>query len=124
MQLVRLSQPKRKKLLLVDPYPRDNPYHLGPSERKAIWFPKLSLPVIAAYTPEHWDVEIQDEAVRDIDFESPADMVGISIMTCYAPRAYEFADEFKMRGVTVVLGGVQPNYFAEEAMLHRDVVGS
>jgi len=122
MQLVRLSQPKRKKLLLVDPYPRDNPYHLGPSERKAIWFPKLSLPVIAAYTPEHWDVEIQDEAVRDIDFEYPADMVGISIMTCYAPRAYEIAAEFKKRGVTVVLGGVHPTYCAEEALQHCDAI--
>ena len=58
MQIVRLTQttPKRRKLLLVDPYPRENPYHLGPSERKAIWFPKLSLPAIAAYTPEHWDL--------------------------------------------------------------------
>src|SRR5256885_3746495 len=63
MQIVRLTQtaPKRRKLLLVDPYPRENPYHLGPSERKAIWFPKLSLPAIAAYTPEHWDVEIQED---------------------------------------------------------------
>src|SRR2546425_8611701 len=90
MQIVRLTQtaPKRRKLLLVDPYPRENPYHLGPSERKAIWFPKLSLPAIAAYTPEHWDVEIQDESVRAIDLEYTADLVGISVMTCYAPRAY------------------------------------
>jgi len=122
MQLVKLSQPKRRKLLLVDPYPRDNPYHLGPSERKAIWFPKLSLPVIAAYTPEHWDVEIQDEAVRDIDFEHPADMVGISIMTCYAPRAYEIAAEFRKRGVPVVLGGVHPTYCADEALQHCDAI--
>src|SRR5712691_6891638 len=99
MQFLRLSQPKRRKLLLVDPYPRENPYHLGASERKAIWFPKLSLPVIASYTPENWDVEIQDEAIRNIDFDYPADLVGISIMTCYAPRAYEIADEFRRRGV-------------------------
>ena len=122
MQLVRLSQPKRRKLLLVDPYPRDNPYHLGPSERKAIWFPKLSLPVIAAYTPEYWDVEIQDEAVRHIDFECPADLVGISIMTCYAPRAYEIAAEFRKRGVKVVLGGVHPTYCPEEALQHADAI--
>src|SRR2546421_388314 len=124
MQIVRLAQtaPKRRKLLLVDPYPRENPYHLGPSERKAIWFPKLSLPVIAAYTPEHWDVEIQDEAVRDIDFEYPADMVGISIMTCYAPRAYEIAAEFKKRGVTVVLGGLYPTYCVDEALQHCDAI--
>jgi radical SAM superfamily enzyme YgiQ (UPF0313 family) len=122
MQLMRLSQPKRRKLLLVDPYPRDNPYHLGPSERKAIWFPKLSLPVIAAYTPDNWDVEIQDEAVRDIDFDHPADLVGISIMTCYAPRAYEIAAEFRRRGVKVVLGGVHPTYCSEEALQHCDAI--
>src|SRR5437773_9920935 len=103
MQIVRLARttPKLRKLLLVDPYPRENPYHLRPSERKAIWFPKLSLPAIAAYTPEHWDVEIQDEAVREIDLEYPADLVGISVMTCYAPRAYQLADEFRKRGVPV-----------------------
>jgi len=122
MQLVRLSQPKRRKLLLVDPYPRENPYHLGPSERKAIWFPKLSLPVIAAYTPENWEVEIQDEAVRDIDFDCPADLVGISIMTCYAPRAYEIAAEFRKRGVQIVMGGVHPTYCADEALQHCDAI--
>ena len=124
MQIVRLTQtaPKRRKLLLVDPYPRENPYHLGPSERKAIWFPKLSLPAIAAYTPEHWDVEIQDEAVREIDLECPADLVGISVMTCYAPRAYQLADEFRKRGVPVVLGGVHPTYCPDEALQHCDAI--
>src|SRR5213593_1977028 len=124
MQIVRLTRtvPKRRKLLLVDPYPRENPYHLGPSERKAIWFPKLSLPAIAAYTPEHWDVEIQDEAVREIDLEHPADLVGISVMTCYAPRAYQLADEFRQRGVPVVLGGVHPTYCPDEALQHCDAI--
>jgi radical SAM superfamily enzyme YgiQ (UPF0313 family) len=125
MQLVRLTprtQPRRRKLLLVDPYPRENPYRLGSSERKAIWFPKLSLPTIAAYTPEHWDVEIQDEAVREIDLDCPADLVGISIMTCYAPRAYELAAEFRKRGVPVVLGGVHPTYCPEEALQHCDAI--
>ncbi|TLY38002.1 MAG: radical SAM protein [Nitrospirae bacterium] len=122
MQLVRLSQQKRRKLLLLDPYPRNNPYHLSSSERKAIWFPKLSLPVIAAYTPENWDIEIQDEAVRDIDLDYPADLVGISIMICYAPRAYELAAEFRKRGVKVVLGGVHPTYCADEALQHADAI--
>src|SRR2546430_15813707 len=95
MQIVRLARttPKRRKLLLVDPYPRENPYHLRPSERKAIWFPKLSLPAIAAYTPEHWDVEIQDEAVREIDLEDPAEMGGVWGMTRYAPRGCPLAGE-------------------------------
>jgi radical SAM superfamily enzyme YgiQ (UPF0313 family) len=111
-----------KRLLLVDPYPRNNPYHLTASERRAVWFPKLSLPTIAAYTPENWDVDLVDEAVEDINFDDPCDMVGLSIMTCYAPRAYEIAAEFRKRGKTVVMGGVHPTYCPDEALQHADAI--
>lgn len=113
---------QRRTLLLVDPYPRNNRYYLTASERRAVWFPKLSLPTIAAYTPEYWDVDLVDEAVRDIDFDHPCDLVGISIMTCYAPRAYEIAAEFRKRGKTVVLGGVHPTYCPDEALQHADAI--
>jgi radical SAM superfamily enzyme YgiQ (UPF0313 family) len=129
MQLVqpmRQAQPLRKtlgkRLLLVDPYPRNNRYHLTASERRAVWFPKLSLPTIAAYTPDHWDVDLVDEAVEDIDFDDPCDMVGLSIMTCYAPRAYEIAKEFRKRGKTVVMGGVHPTYCPDEALRYADAI--
>ena len=45
------AREKTRTLLLLDPYPRNNPYRMTASERRSIWFPKLSLPVIAAYTP-------------------------------------------------------------------------
>ncbi|HMU56496.1 MAG TPA: radical SAM protein [Nitrospira sp.] len=129
MQLIQPTrqapQPTRtatKRLLLVDPYPRNSQYHLTASERRAVWFPKLSLPTIAAYTPEHWHVELIDEAVDDIEFDFPCDLVGISIMTCYAPRAYEIAEEFRRRGKTVVLGGVHPTYCPDEALQHADAI--
>jgi radical SAM superfamily enzyme YgiQ (UPF0313 family) len=112
----------KRRLLLVDPYPRNSRYHLTAAERRAVWFPKLSLPTIAAYTPEHWHVDLVDEAVRDIDFDHPCDMVGLSIMTCYAPRAYEIAAEFRKRGKTVVLGGVHPTYCPDEALRHADAI--
>src|SRR6187551_2255160 len=111
-----------RRLLLVDPYPRNNPYHLTASERRAVWFPKLSLPVIAAYTPKSWSVDLVDEAVQDVNFDHPCDLVGISVMTCYAPRAYEIATEFRKRGRTVVLGGVHPTYCPEEALQFCDAV--
>lgn len=121
MQPIR-SKEKTPTLLLVDPYPRNNPYHLTASERRAVWFPKLSLPVIAAYTPQNWDVALVDEAVQDIDFDQPCDLVGLSIMTCYAPRAYEIATEFRKRGKTVVLGGVHPTYCPDEALRYCDAI--
>jgi len=95
---------------------------LTASERRAVWFPKLSLPTIAAYTPENWDVDLVDEAVEDIDFDHPCDMVGLSIMTCYAPRAYEIAAEFRKRGKTVIMGGVHPTYCPDEALQHADAI--
>ncbi|MGD9852722.1 MAG: cobalamin-dependent protein [Nitrospirales bacterium] len=110
------------KLLLVDPYPRNNPYRMTASERRSIWFPKLSLPVIAGYTPSNWDIQLVDEAVEDIDFDAPCDVVGISIMTCYAPRAYEIATEFRKRGKMVILGGVHPTYCPEEALNYCDAI--
>jgi radical SAM superfamily enzyme YgiQ (UPF0313 family) len=117
-----LHKETRPKLLLLDPYPRNNPYRMTASERRSIWFPKLSLPVIAAYTPPTWDVELVDEAVTDIDFDTPCDLVGLSIMTCYAPRAYEIADEFRRRGKKVILGGVHPTYCPDEALRHCDAI--
>ena len=128
MDLIRPVRPSRsiesppRRLLLVDPYPLNNPYHLTASERRAVWFPKLSLPVIAAYTPESWSVDLVDEAVQEVNFDYPCDLVGISVMTCYAPRAYEIATEFRKRGKTVVLGGVHPTYCPEEALQFCDAV--
>ena len=122
MDTTATNRGTRPKLLLVDPYPRDNPYAMTASERRSIWFPKLSLPVIAAYTPPSWEVEIIDEAVMDINFETPCDLVGLSIMTCYAPRAYEIAEEFRKRGKTVILGGVHPTYCPDEALRHCDAI--
>jgi radical SAM superfamily enzyme YgiQ (UPF0313 family)/anti-anti-sigma regulatory factor len=63
-----------------------------------------------------------DEGVQEITGDEPCDLVGISIMTCYAPRAYELAAEFKKRGKTVVLGGVHPTYCPEEALRHCDAI--
>ena len=125
IQPVRLTSTENsphRRLLLVDPYPRNNSYHLTASGRRAVWFPKLSLPVIAAYTPESWSVDLVDEAVQDINFDHPCDLVGISVMTCYAPRAYEIAREFRRRGKKVVLGGVHPTYCPEEALQFCDAV--
>ena len=94
-----------RRLLLVDPYPRNNPYHLTASERRAVWFSKLSLPV-----------------VQDIEFDHPCDLIGLSIITCSATQAYEVAAEFRKQGKTVVLGGVHPAYCAEEALHHSDSI--
>ena len=135
MALIQLESAKKTKklLLLIDPYPEDNPYRINPSEMQAIWFPKLSLPVIASRTPKTWDVRIVDESrtivrkdlidavIRERGAENL--FVGLSTqMTCYTQRAYEIADQFRARGVKVCLGGTHATYLPEEAKLHADAV--
>jgi radical SAM superfamily enzyme YgiQ (UPF0313 family) len=50
------------------------------------------------------------------------DLVGITVMTPLATRAYEIADEFKRRGKTVVMGGMHVSALPDEALQHCDAV--
>jgi radical SAM superfamily enzyme YgiQ (UPF0313 family) len=84
--------------------------------------PPLSLPILAALTPDEFEIEIIDEHVEPVDFDNGTDIVGISCMTPMSARAYEIADEFKKRGKTVVLGGIHPSLLPEEASSHADSV--
>jgi radical SAM superfamily enzyme YgiQ (UPF0313 family) len=85
-------------------------------------FPPLALEMVAALTPPEAEVRIIDEAVEAIDFEVPADLVGITSMTAVAPRAYAVADRFRARGIPVCLGGMHPSACPEEAAQHADAV--
>ena len=84
--------------------------------------PPLNLCMVAAYTPGEWEVSITDECVESIDFERDVDLVGLTAFTNSAPRAYEIADAFRRRGVTVVMGGIHASTLPEEASDHCDAV--
>jgi len=85
-------------------------------------FSLLPLTTVAALTPPEHEVEICDENVQPLDLDAPVDVVAISFMTAYAPRAYEIAAAFKARGVTVVAGGYHPTFCPEEVCEHVDAV--
>jgi radical SAM superfamily enzyme YgiQ (UPF0313 family) len=89
--------------------------------RKAL-LPPLGLAMVAALTPPDVDVSLTDENVTGIDFQEQPDLVGITVLTVTAKRAYEIADTFRARGVKVVLGGVHPSVLPEEASQHADAV--
>lgn len=84
--------------------------------------PPLALGIVAALTPPEVQVTIVDENVQDLDYEEPVDLVGVSMMTMLAGRAYQVADRFRARGVPVVLGGVHPTVMPGEAACHADAV--
>ncbi|MFH1484201.1 MAG: radical SAM protein [Chloroflexota bacterium] len=84
--------------------------------------PPLGLAMLAALTPPEVEVSITDENVTAIDLQKDTDLVGITVLTLTAQRAYDIADTFRARGVKVVLGGVHPSFLPEEASQHADSV--
>ncbi len=82
----------------------------------------LNLPYVAAVTPPEVEVKIVDEAFEKVDFEEKVDLVGVTAQTPAAPRAYQIAEEFRKRGVSVVMGGVHASMLPEEALQHVDAV--
>ncbi|MBU4128722.1 B12-binding domain-containing radical SAM protein [bacterium] len=84
--------------------------------------PPLNLLYVAALTPKDVEITLIDEHIDRIDFEEAVDLVGITSLTATAPRAYEIGDEFKKRGVKVVLGGIHPSTLPEEAIQHADSI--
>lgn len=84
----------------------------------------MSLAIIAALTPSNIEIKIIDELVEDIDFDYPADLVALSVMTTNAPRSYDVADIFRKKGVKVIMGGIHPSVLPEEAIGHADSIAS
>lgn len=84
--------------------------------------PKLSLLTIAGMTPPSVEISLTDENVNEVDFDKEVDLVGITVMTPTAGRAYAVADAFRKKGKCVVLGGLHPSAMPEEAALHADSV--
>ncbi|MBI5048471.1 MAG: B12-binding domain-containing radical SAM protein [Deltaproteobacteria bacterium] len=82
----------------------------------------LAIPTLAALTPPDVDVKVVDENIEPIDFEAPTDLVGISVRTMFAKRAYEIASRFRERGVKVVLGGIHTSMLPEEATQYADSI--
>jgi hypothetical protein len=91
-------------------------------EVRAFWFPRLSCVTIVALTPPEHEVVFIDEAVDRVQLDDDFDLVGISVMTAMAHRAYDLADHFRTRGAKVVLGGMHPTVLPDEGLAHADAV--
>lgn len=89
---------------------------------KAFRLPQISLGIIGALTPEAIEVNYIDENLEEIDFDDCADLVGITVMTPTAPRAYKIGQEFRKRGSKVILGGIHPSVLPFEALRYCDSV--
>jgi radical SAM superfamily enzyme YgiQ (UPF0313 family) len=82
----------------------------------------LAIPVLSALTPDRHEVRVFDENIEAIDYDWPADLVGISVRTMFAKQAYAIAETYREKGVKTVMGGVHPSMVPDEVLEHCDSV--
>ena len=111
---------KQKLILMVAPV-------ANPLKSELFAFPPLGLLYVAALTPSSYEIILYDENVEPQplnvnDFADQVDLVALTVMTSQAPRAYQLADEFRKRGIPVVMGGIHPTILPQEAKQHASAV--
>lgn len=98
---------------------------ISPAVEENAPVPNLSLPILASLTPPEIEISYTDDLLTPIDLErglKEVDLVGITVLTKTALRAYHIADAYRQRGIPVVLGGLHPSALPEEAKEHADAV--
>jgi len=111
---------KNRLLILINPW---NQYTKSGLYNTNAMSPPLSLGIIAALTPDNWDVEIIDENFEKFKYKE-ADLLGITAMTANINRAYEIAGIYKEKNTPTVIGGIHASMLPEEASEYFDVVVS
>lgn len=109
------------KVLLIGPTALD--YRGQPIKQRRLHLPGLTLPMLAAVTPAHVQLRLVSETVEDIPFDEHWDLVGLTGMGSGIVRAWQIADEFRARGVKVVIGGIAASLGEPEWTLqHADAL--
>lgn len=117
------TQARKMKLVLISPK--------GPLYRKrggifkrSLRYQPLTLTTLAALTPKDLpiDVTLIDESVTEIPADLTADLIGLTVITGTASRAYFLADRFREKGMKVVLGGPHVTLLPDEAAEHADTI--
>lgn len=115
-----------KKFRIVLISPKGPLYrHKGGIFGQSLRYMPLTLPTLAALVPPELDAEIVciDEGIRDVDpTRIQADLVGLTVITGTAVRAYELGDILRRRGIPVVLGGPHVTLIPDDAQPHADSI--
>lgn len=82
----------------------------------------LMLGVLAGLTPADVEVVLYDDRMESIPFDEATDLVAITVEAYTARRAYEISDEYRQRGIPVVLGGMHVALLPDEAAEHADSI--
>src|SRR5437867_9396693 len=98
--------------------------HRGGIWKKSLRYQPLTLTTLAALIPSDLNAVVQllDEGIADVPLDLDADIVGLTVITGTAIRAYHLGDLFRRRGIAVVLGGPHVTLIPDDAAPHADAV--
>lgn len=91
---------------------------------KGLHYAPITLALLAALVPKELNAEVKiyDETAEAIPLDLDVDIVCITCITGTATRCYKYADYFRSKGITVIMGGVHPSLLPEEAKQHSDSI--
>lgn len=99
--------------------------HRGGIFKKSLRYMPLTLTTLASLVPAELnaDIRLVDEGIEEVDpARIDADLVGLTVITGTARRAYELAAAFRARGIPVVLGGPHVTLIPDDAQPHADAI--
>ncbi|MCC6242111.1 MAG: B12-binding domain-containing radical SAM protein [Gemmatimonadaceae bacterium] len=98
--------------------------HRGGIWKKSLRYQPLTLTTLAALVPSDIPHTVQciDEGIADVPLDLDVDLIGLTVITGTAVRAYALADHFRARGITVVLGGPHVTLIPDDAAPHADAI--
>ncbi len=82
----------------------------------------LSMAVLASLMPPDVETVFYDDRLEPIRYDDPTNLVVLSVETFTALRSYRIAEQFRARGIPVVMGGYHVTLLPEEAQLHADAI--
>src|SRR3984957_6339883 len=98
--------------------------HRGGIFRKSLRYQPLTLTTLAALVPQelHAEITLIDEGIQEVPEDLDADLIGFTVITGTAPRAYQLSKQFRSRGITTVLGGPHITLAPEDAQANADSI--
>ena len=91
------------KVKLIQPRMLKRPMN---TDLKIRMSPHLGLLTVANIIRHECEVTIENENIREIDFNDVPDLVGIAVTVDVLPRAMEIAAIYRKKGAKVVAGGI------------------
>ncbi len=120
-----LSHGAQKPLRLALVSPKGPLYrHRGGIFRKSLRYQPLTLTTLAALVPPELNIELTliDEGIQEVPEKLNVDLIGFTVITGTAPRAYELSRKFRAQGIATVLGGPHVTLIPDDAQPNADAI--